>query len=158
MFDAGGGSTTDCKNRVRLAWNKWIEVKGVICGKKVPVKLRHRIYKNVIKRTMSYGAECWTTKQKDDMLMNNTEMRMLRWIQGVSLRDHNRNEEIREAATVQPIVTHLMQKRLRWCGHLRRRDESHINTAVLDVEVGATQRKNKTKIHPYNIWTPSEEI
>ena len=27
---------------------------------------------------------------------------------------HKRNEEIREAATVQPIATHLMQKRLRW--------------------------------------------
>ena len=67
--------------------------------------------------------------------MNNTEMRMLRWIQGVSLREHRRNEEIRESATVQPIATHRMQKRLRWCGHVRRRDESHINTAVLDMEV-----------------------
>ena len=44
--------------------------------------------------------------------MDKAEMRMLRWIQGVSLRDHIRNEEIREAATVQPIKTHLMQKRL----------------------------------------------
>ena len=53
------------------------------------------------------------------MLMNKTEMRMLRWIQGVSLREHKRNEEIREAATVQPIATYLMQKRLRWYGHGR---------------------------------------
>ena len=71
---------------------------------------------------MTYGAECWTMKKKEEMLMNKTEMRMLRWIQGVSLREHNRNEEIREAATVQPISTHLMQKRLRWYGHVRRRD------------------------------------
>ena len=64
-------------------------------------------------------------KNKDEMLMNNTEMRMLRWIQGVSLSEHKINEEIREAATVQPIATHLMQKRLRWYGHVRRRDEIH---------------------------------
>ncbi len=43
MFDAEGGSTTYCKNRVRLAWNKWREVTGVICDKKVPVKLKHKI-------------------------------------------------------------------------------------------------------------------
>ena len=34
-----------------------------------------------------------------------TEMRMLRWIQGVILREHNINEEIGEAATVQLIAT-----------------------------------------------------
>ena len=142
MFDAEGGTTTDCKNRVRLAWNKWREVTGVICDKKVPVKLKHKIYKTVIRHTMTYGAACWTTKKKDEMLMNKTEMRMLRWIQGVSLREHKRNEEIREAATVQPIATHLMQKRLRWYGHVRRRDESHI---VLDMVVeGVRQRGRPT--------------
>ena len=80
-------------------------------------------------------AECWTMKKKDGTLMNNTEMIMLRWIQGVSLREHRRNEEISEAATVQPIAAHLMQKRLRWCGHVRRTDESHITRTVLDMEV-----------------------
>ena len=30
MFDAEGGTTTDCKNRVRLAWNKWREVTRVL--------------------------------------------------------------------------------------------------------------------------------
>ena len=77
MFDAEGGSTTYCKNRVRLAWNKLREVTGVICDKKVPVKLKHKIYKTVIKPTMTYGADCWTMKKKDKMLMNKSEMRML---------------------------------------------------------------------------------
>ena len=100
MFDAEGGTTTDCKNRVRLACNKWREVTGVICDKKVPVKLKHKIYKTVIRPTMTYGAECWTMKKKDEMLMNiKTEMRMLRWIQGVSLREHKRNEEIYQGSS-----------------------------------------------------------
>ena len=44
MFDAKGGSTTDCKKIiVRLASSKWREVTGVNCEKKVPVKLRHDI-------------------------------------------------------------------------------------------------------------------
>ena len=94
MFDAEGGSTTDCKNRVRLAWNILREVTGVICVKKVPVKLKPKIYKTVIKPTMTCVAECWTMEKKDDMLMNKTEMRILRWIQGVSLRDHKRNEDM----------------------------------------------------------------
>ena len=77
------------------------------------------------------------------MLMNKTEMIMLRWIQGVSRREHNRNEEIREGATVQPIATHLMQKRLRWYGHVRRRDESHITRTVLDMEVEGVRPRGR---------------
>ena len=146
MFDAEGGTTTDCKNRVRLAWNKWREVTGVICDKKVPVKLKHKIFKTVIRPTMTYGAECWTMKKKDEMLMNKTEMRMLRWIQGVSLREHKRNEEIREAATVQPIATHLMQKRLRWYGHVRRRDECHTTRTVLDMVVEGVRPRGRPKL------------
>ena len=77
MFDAEGGTTTYCKNRVRLAWNKWREVTGVICDTKVTLKLNHIIYMTVIRPTMTYGAECWTMKNKDEMLMNKTAMRML---------------------------------------------------------------------------------
>ena len=59
---------------------------GVICDKKVPIKLKHKIYKTVTKPTMTYGAEWWTIKTKDEIMMNKTDMRMLRLIQGVSLR------------------------------------------------------------------------
>ena len=154
MFDAEGGSTTDCKNIVLLAWNKCREVTGVICDNKVPVKLKHNIYKTVLKPTITYGAECWTMKKKDEMLMNKNEMRMLRWTQGVSLRDHKRNEEIREAATVQPITTHLMQKRLRWYGHVRRRDESHITRTVLDTEVEGVRPTGRPQLRYMDTTRP----
>ena len=146
MFDAEGGTTTDCINRVRLAWNKWREDTGVICAKKVPVKLKHKIYKTVIRHTMIYGVECWTMKKKDEMLMNKTEMRMLRWIQGVRLREHKRNEDIREAATVQPITTHLMKKRLRWYGHVSRRDDSHMTRTVMDMLVEGVRPRGIPKL------------
>ena len=59
----------------------------------------------------------------------------------VSLRDHKRNEEIREAATVHPIATHLMKKRLCWYGHVRRGDESHTTRTVLDMVVEGVRRE-----------------
>ena len=78
--------------------------------------------------------------------MNATEMRMLRWIQGVSLRDHIRNEDIRKVATVQPITTHLMQKRLRWYGHVRRRDECHMTRTVLDMEAEGVRPRGRPNV------------
>ena len=82
-------------------------------------------------------------KQKDEMLMNKTEMRMLRWIRGVSLREHKGNGDIREAPTFQPITTHLMQKRLRWYGHVSRRDDSHMTRTVLDMVVEGVRPRGR---------------
>ena len=45
----------------------------------------------------TYGAECCTMKRKDERLMNKTEMRMLRWIQDVSLRDQNKKRRDQES-------------------------------------------------------------
>ena len=44
-------------------------------------------------------------------------------------------EEIMNAATVQPIATHLMHKRLRWNEHVIRRYDSHVTITVLDMEI-----------------------
>ena len=74
----------------------------------------------------------WTMRKKYERPINKTEMRMLLLIQE---SDHIRNEAIRKVATVQPITTHLMQKRLRWYGHVRRRYDSHMTGTVLDMDM-----------------------
>ena len=79
----------------------------------------------------------------------------MRWMQGLRLRDHIRNEEIRKVATVQPVTTHLMQKRLRWYGHVRRRDDSHMTRTVLDMVVEGVRPRGRPKLRKK---TTSEEI
>ena len=66
-------------------------------------------------------------------------------MKGVGLREHKRNEDIREAATVQPI-THLMQKRLRWYGHVSHRDDSHMTRTVLDMVVEGVRPRGRPKL------------
>ena len=84
-------------------------------------------------------------KTKDEMLMNKTETRILRWIEGVSLRDHIRKYDIRKAVTVQPITTHLVQKRLPWYGHVSHRDGSHVTRTVLDMVVEGVRPRGRPK-------------
>ena len=98
---------------------------GVICDKKVPVKLKVKIYQTVIKPTMLYGAECWAMRKKEEYLLNKTEMRMLRWIQGISLKDHIRSEEIRKRLNVMPIVDQVTKRRLSWYGHKAKKAGRH---------------------------------
>ena len=57
MFAAEGGSETDVNNIVKVAWAKWREVSGVMCDKKMPIKLKDKIYKTIVKPAMIYGYE-----------------------------------------------------------------------------------------------------
>ena len=49
IFDSNGGAERDINNRVKLAWMKLKQLTGVLCYKKVPIKLKNKVYKTVIK-------------------------------------------------------------------------------------------------------------
>ena len=57
ILAAEGGSETDVNNRVKVAWAKWRELPGVMCEKKMPIKLTDKIYKTIVKPAMVYGSE-----------------------------------------------------------------------------------------------------
>ncbi|KAL1465790.1 hypothetical protein WDU94_005331 [Cyamophila willieti] len=54
------------------------------------------------------------------------EMRMLRWMCGLTRRDRVRNERIRETVKVGSLGKKVQESRLRWFGHVERRDESYL--------------------------------
>ena len=59
-----------------------------------------------------YSAETWATKETDLKLLEKTKMRMLRWIKGISLKDHVRSEKIRAEIGVAQIRDKVKEVRL----------------------------------------------
>ena len=45
---------------------KWKEVSGVMCDMKMPVELKDRVFKTIIRPAMTYGSGCWPVKKKDE--------------------------------------------------------------------------------------------
>jgi hypothetical protein len=70
---------------------------------------------------MLYGAECWPNKRRHVQQLNVAEMHMLRWICGHTRRDRIQNDDIRERLGVTLVEEKLVQRRLRWFGHMQRR-------------------------------------
>ena len=61
-----GGSGEAVRARVKSAWNKWRETSGVMNDKRIPRKLKVKIYKTIIRPVLLYGAEVWVTRKKED--------------------------------------------------------------------------------------------
>ena len=100
LFTIEGGSQADVNNRIRIGWMKWKKVSRVMCDRKMPVKLKDKDFKTIIRPAMTYGSECWAVKKKDENKLNSAEMRMLRWARGKTRLDHIRKEDIRKEADV----------------------------------------------------------
>ena len=89
-----GGSELAVRARITAAWNKWRECSWVVYDKKMPRRLKVKVYTKVIRPVLLYGAEVWVTRKKEEHLLETTEMRMLRRIKGVTLKDRERSEDI----------------------------------------------------------------
>ena len=72
---------------------------------------------------MLYGSETWALSAECLRRLEVNEMRMVRWMCGVSSRDRISNEELRARVCLEPIGDSIRRRRLRWCGHVERKDE-----------------------------------
>ena len=64
-----------------------------------------------------------------------TERRMLKMILGVTLKDMVESMVIASRVGVDDLEEHLRQKRLRWFGHIVRRDEEVEIKKVLELKI-----------------------
>ena len=56
---------------------------------------------------------------------------MIRWMCGVSMKDRKTNEELRKQVGVEPTTTVIRSGRLRWYGHvLRKNDEDWVRKCM----------------------------
>ena len=143
------GIATEITQKVGAAWRNWKRSGGVLCDRRMPVKLKRKVYKTVISPAMLYGAEIWATTRGQETRLEVNEMRMLRWMCGVTRRDTIRNEHIRWTTRVAQASKNVREKRLKWYGHVRRMKEEHIVRIMPDVGIPRKTRRGRPNLR----WT-----
>jgi hypothetical protein len=58
MLQNDGGIDEDLSHRIKADWLKWRQASGVLCDLRVPLKLKGKFYRTVIRPAMLYEAEC----------------------------------------------------------------------------------------------------
>ncbi|KAL6532678.1 hypothetical protein OROHE_014100 [Orobanche hederae] len=144
----------DVAHRIKAGWLKWKSATGVLCDPGMPHRLKGKFYRTAIRPALLYGTECWAVKQCHVQKMNVAEMRMLRWMCGHTKKDRLRNEVIREKVRVVSIEDKMMENRLRWFGHVRRR---LVDAPVRRLESWGTSNIVKGRGRPKKTWIKSIE-
>ena len=143
-----GGMETEITKRVGAGWRNWKKCTEVLCDRRMPVKLKGKVYKTVIRPAMLYGEETWATTKRQEKRIEVTEMRMPRWMGGVTRKDKIRNEHIRGTTRVAQASKKITERRLNWYGHVMsvmRRDGEHILRKVLRADIPGKRKRGRPK-------------
>ena len=145
IVNAKGNLDDEVRHRVQAGWNNWRSASGVLCDKKIPLRLKGKFHRTVIRPAMLYGTETASLKKTEEKRMDVAEMRMLRWMCGVTREDRIRNEYIRGSTKVVEISKKIQEGRLRWYGHLMRRDEDHVARHTMEMEIEGRRKRGRPR-------------
>ena len=79
-------------------------------------------------------------------MLETTEMLMLRWIIGVTLRDKKRKDEIRKGLELCVITAKARENRFRWFGHLNRADDGKRAQDIMSTVVNGRQGRGRPQM------------
>ncbi|KAK3553637.1 hypothetical protein QTP70_006759 [Hemibagrus guttatus] len=123
---SNGECGKEVKKRVQAGWNGWRKVSGVLCDRKLSARIKGKVYRTVVRPAMLYGLETVSLRKRQESELEVAELKMLRFSLGETRLDRIRNEYIRGTAHVGRLGDKLREARLRWFGHVQRREMHNI--------------------------------
>ena len=94
---------------------------------------------------MVYGLETVAVTKKQVEEMEVVEMKMLRFAMEVTRKDKIRNEYIRSTVKIERLRMKMREGRLRWYGHVMRRDKEYIGRKMIEMELPGKRKRKRPK-------------
>jgi len=73
---------------------------------------------------MLHGSKTWHVRKESEMALHRAEMRMVRWMCNVKVKDRVPSKELRERLGIDDVILILQQNRLRWYGHVLQKEDT----------------------------------
>ena len=95
---------------------------------------------------MVYGLDTVAVTKKQVKEMEVAEMKMLRFAMGLTRKDKIKNEYIRSTVKVERLGIKMREGRLRWYGHVMRRDKEYVGRKMIEMESPGKRKRGTKKI------------
>ena len=132
-------------------WRPELELVGISLGSwchclpvRMSLTMRGRLYSSSVRSSMLHGSETCPVKKEYVVALQRVEMRMVWWMCGVKLKDRLPSKELRERLGIDDIALVLQQNRLRWYGHVLRKDDDWVKKCM-EYEVEGPRPRGRPK-------------
>ena len=94
---------------------------------------------------MLFHSQIWPMKVEHELKLNRTKMSMIRWMCGVKLIERKKSDEFRELLGLEPVSLTIKKSRLRWFGHVERKDDNDWVKRCMAWEVEGIRQRGRPK-------------
>jgi len=135
MLSVDGDADAAVEARIRIGWNKFRQLVPLLTNKDVSLIMRGWLYSSCVRSSMLHGSETWPVRKENVVALQRAEMKMVRWMCGIKLKDRLPSKELRERLGIDDIALVSQQNRLRWYGHLLQKDDDDWVKKCMEYEV-----------------------
>jgi len=101
---------------IECGWNKFRQLIPLLTNRDISLITRGRLYSSCVRSSMLHRSETWSVRKENEVALQRAEMRMVRWMCDVQVKDKVPSKE---------------QNRLRWYGHvLQKEDTDWVNKCI----------------------------
>jgi len=133
------------ETRIQIGWNKFRQLVLLLTNKDIFLLVRGRLYSSCVRSSMLRGSETWSVRKENEVAFQRAEMRMVRWMCGMELQDRVPSKELRERLGLDDIISVLQQNRLRWYGHVLRKENNDWVKKCMEYEVEGAWPRGRPK-------------
>ena len=101
--------------------------------------------KSVVRPTILRGMETVAVTERQIGKMEVAELKMVRWALGVTRKDKIRNKYVRGTAKIAKLEDKLRNARLRWYGHVKRREEDYLGKRMMEMAVLGRRKRGRPR-------------
>lgn len=134
MISSKDTEEKEIQNRIRNASRSLFACHKIMSSKILSKPTKIRIYKTIIRPVLLYNSENWILNKKSEKQLIVFENRVLRKIFGPVLENGEwrirHNLELREVYKDPDVSAEVRSRRIRWAGHIMRREEGSLMKAV----------------------------
>ena len=124
-----------------------VGIRKVLCGKIWSLKVNRRVLHQSARTAMACGNYTRAMRKVEEGVLLRAERAMVRMMCGVKLRNRKKTSELMSMLEMsEDIVTLVGQSRMRWYGHVMRRDVTVGIRKVLDVDVAGKVGKGRPRM------------
>ena len=94
---------------------------------------------------MLHGSETWPVRKEHEVALQQTEMKMVKWMCGVKLQHRIPSKRLRERLGLDDIISEVQRNRLRWYGHVLRKEDNDWVKKCMEYEVDGARPRGRSK-------------